>query len=215
MSKPNPAKIAVFGASGMIGQRIMREALDRGHHLTALVRDPTRIKTQHPHLAVHDADLLDAGSTAGVAQTHDVVISAYAPPPSHPEHLVDAAHVLLEAMLNNPGRLIVVGGAGLLEVSPGVSLLDTPDFLPEWKPVAIAHRDALKIYRDSDVNWTFVSPAALTEPGKRSGKYRVTTGKVLVDQNGVSRITAEDYAVAIIDEVETPHYKRTNFGVAY
>ncbi|HLZ57791.1 MAG TPA: NAD(P)H-binding protein, partial [Ktedonosporobacter sp.] len=110
---------------------------------------------------------------------------------------------------------IVVGGAGSLEVAPGLHLVDTPDFPAAWKPTALAHRDALEVYRKANLDWTYVSPAALIAPGERTGTYRTGTDKLLTDEKGESRISAEDYAIAILDEVEHPHFIRRRFTVAY
>ena len=112
-------------------------------------------------------------------------------------------------------RLIVVGGAGSLEVSPGVQLLETPEFPSAWKGVALAHRDALDAYRKSGLNWTYVSPAALIEPGRRTGQYRIGTDQLLKDEKGDSRISMEDYANAVVDEIEKPRFSRQRFTVAY
>lgn len=114
-------------------------------------------------------------------------------------------------------RLISVGGAGSLEVSPGMRLLDTPDFPSAWKPVASAARDALQVYRTEagDIDWVNVSPAAFIQPGERTGRYRTGTDQFVVDERGESRISAEDFAVAILDEVEQPKFHRTRFTAAY
>jgi putative NADH-flavin reductase len=115
-------------------------------------------------------------------------------------------------------RLVVVGGAGSLEVAPGKQLVEQPGFPVPWKPVALAHRDALAVYRASgepSVEWTYVSPAALIQPGQRTGKYRIGGDQLLVDAKGESRISAEDYAVAVVDELETRAHPRARIGVAY
>jgi putative NADH-flavin reductase len=113
-------------------------------------------------------------------------------------------------------RLVVVGGAGSLEVMPGVQLVDTLDFPAAWKPVALAHRDALAVYRlAEDLDWTYVSPAALIEPGRRTGLYRTGTDQLLVDDKGVSRISVEDFAAAMLDEIKKPRFLRRRFTVAY
>jgi putative NADH-flavin reductase len=114
-------------------------------------------------------------------------------------------------------RLIVVGGAGSLEVAPGVRLVDAPAFPAEWKGVGLAHSDALEVYRNSEaeVDWTYVSPPAIIEPGERKGNYRVGGDQLLADEKGDSRISTEDYAVALLDEVEKPRHLRGRFTVAY
>jgi hypothetical protein len=144
-------------------------------------------------------------------------VSAIGPGPGQDASvLLRAARGLLDGLRKSGvRRLIVVGGAGSLEVSPGVELADTTQFPAAWKPVADAHRAALAIYREEpDLEWTVVSPAAMIAPGVRSGHYRAGGDQLLVDSKGESRISAEDYAVAIADEVETPRHLRRRFTVA-
>ncbi len=211
-------KIAVFGASGMIGQRITQEALSRGHQVTALVRHPEKVTASHSNLTTQAADALDPASVAAAVAGHDVVVSAISPNGQEPRVLVDSAHSLLEGVERaGVRRLIVVGGAGSLEVAPGVQLIDTPEFPEAWKPGAQAHRDGMNIYRQSHspVNWTFFSPASFIAPGERTGEYRTATDQLITNEKGESRISAEDYAVALLDEVETPRFLRQRFTAAY
>ncbi len=132
--------------------------------------------------------------------------------------MVDAARAQI-AGLKAAGvkRLIVVGGAGSLEVAPGVQVVDTPEFPAAWKGIALAHRDALEVYRKEggELEWTYFSPPALIEPGERTGKFRVGSDQLLVDGTGQSQISAEDYAIALLDEVETPRHVRKRFTAAY
>ena len=211
-------KIAIFGASGMIGQRITQEALARGHQVTALGRSPEKVTASHPNLTVQAADALDPASIAAAVAGHDVVVSSISPNGQEPEVLVDSAHALLEGVERaGVRRLIVVGGAGSLEIAPGLQLVDSPDFPADWRPGALAHRDGLNIYRQSSgaVDWTFFSPAGFIAPGERTGKYRTDTDSLLTDEKGESRISAEDYAVALLDEIETPRFLRQRFTAAY
>jgi hypothetical protein len=213
-------KIAIYGSNGTIGQRILQEALQRGHTLTAIVRDPSRISAPSVNVTVVAGDVLDPSRMAEAVKGHDVVISAIGPklPSGDPQIVVKAAHSLLEGVAKaGVKRLIVVGGAGSLEVAPGVQLVDTPQFPEAWKPVALAARDALKVFQTAQttVDWTYLSPAALIEPSERTGRYRTGTDRLLVDEKGESRISAEDYAVALLDEVENPRHKRQRFTVAY
>jgi uncharacterized protein len=207
----------MFGATGTIGRRIAQEALARGHELTAIVPDPARLDLSHERLTVMNGDVLDAASVAAAVKGHDAVISAYGPGgAASPQTVVDAARSLIEGL----GRagvhwLVVVGGAGGLEVSPGVQLVDTPEFPEAWKPVALAHREALAVYRTADLDWTYVSPAALIAPGERTGRFRIGTDQLVIDDKGESRISAEDYAVALLDEVERPRFIRRRMTVAY
>jgi putative NADH-flavin reductase len=207
-------KITLYGASGMIGSRILTELLLREHHVTAVVRDPAKI-TQ-PGVVVKTGDVLDADRVAETARGSEAAISAYAPPPDATAKLSEATHALIAGLKHaHVRRLLVVGGAGSLDAKPGTPLVDTPHFPPQFKPYAVAHREALAILKQADLDWTCLTPAATIEPGKRTGIYR-TGGDILVtDQHGHSRISAEDYAVALVDELEKPHHIRQRFTLAY
>ncbi len=212
-------KIALFGASGTIGRRIAQEALARGHTVTAIVREPARMDLTHERLNVAQGDVRDADSVARLVAGYDVVVSAVGPARGSgepPQMLVEAARALV-AGLPRAGvrRLVVVNGAGSLEVSPGVQLLDTPSFPPAWRPGALAHRDALEVYRTADLDWTALSPANSIAPGQHTGRYRTGGDQLVANEQGESRISAEDYAVALIDEVETPRPLRQRFTAAY
>ncbi|HLV98470.1 MAG TPA: NAD(P)-dependent oxidoreductase [Ktedonobacterales bacterium] len=211
-------KIAVFGASGMIGQRVTQEALARGHQVTALVRHPENVTASHPNLTVQTADALDPASVAAAVAGHDVVVSSISPNSQGPSVLVASAHSLLEGVEQaGVKRLLVVGGAGSLEVAPGLQLVDSPEFPAAWRPGALAHREGLNIYRQSQgqVDWTYFSPANFIAPGERTGAYRTGTEQLVINDKGESRISAEDYAVALVDEIETPRFVRQRFTAAY
>jgi putative NADH-flavin reductase len=210
-------KIALFGATGNIGSRILHEALARGHEVTSIVRDPKRLSVSNTHLNVVRGNVLESGSVAATVAGHYVVISTVGPRNNEsPKMIVDAARSLVEG-LNAAGvrRLLVSGGAGSLEVAPGVQLLDTPEFPAAWKPVALAHREALAICRASSLEWTYLSPANEITPGERTGHYRTGTDQLIRDSGGKSLISMEDYAVAVLDEVEKPRFVRRRFTVAY
>jgi uncharacterized protein len=213
-------KIALFGATGTIGQRILREALERGHEVTAIARNPSRIGEQNARLQTIAGDVTDADSVAKVVAGHDVVINSIGP--SQPEDdlniVVDAAHSLLTGLSSaDVKRLLIVGGAASLEVAPGVLLIDAAEFPAAWKGIAQAQMDALDLYRtaQTDVDWTYISPAAFIEPGARIGVYRTGGDQLVVDEKGESRISTEDYAVALLDEVENPKHSRERFTVGY
>jgi hypothetical protein len=212
-------KIMLIGSSGMIGQRVLHEALNRGHHVTALVRDTSGTGEHRAELDYHTGDIFKPETIATAAVDHDVVVSAYGPGKGDPNLVVKAAHALIEALARvEPIRLIAVSGAGSLAVKPGVQLVDAPDFPAEWKAIALAHREALDVYRKAGMaqfDWTAVSPAALIEPGTRTGKYRTGTDQLLVDDKGKSYISAEDFAVAVVDEIEKPRFQAQRFTVAY
>lgn len=207
-------KVVLYGASGMIGSRILRELLSRGHEVTAVVRNTTKVTV--PHVSIRQGDVLDPESVTDTARGADAAISAYSPPADDTQKLITATKALLKG-LNAAGvtRLIMVGGAGSLEVAPGVQLFETPDFPPAWKPYGIAHRDALSVLKTSDLEWTNLSPGALSEPGERTGQYRTGRNSLVVDKNGESRISAEDYALALVDELEKAQHVRERFTVAY
>jgi putative NADH-flavin reductase len=210
-------KIALFGATGMIGSRIAAEAARRGHQVTALVRDPARVPAGVANLHAARADLLDAASVGAAVRGHDVVASAYAPPQSDLATLGNATHALVEgARAAGLKRVVVVGGAGSLEVAPGKQLVDTDGFPDAYKPIALAHRDALAYYHGvADLDWTFFAPAALIEPGERTGKFRTGANALIADADGNSRISAEDYAIAFVDELEQGRFIRQIATVAY
>ena len=211
-------KIALFGASGTLGQRILHEALERGHEVLALVRNPENSALDDPRVTARAVNVLNPSSIAEAVAGQDVVISTIGPAGNQPATVVvDAARSLLKGVAQaGVPRLITVGGAGSLEVAPGVLLMNTPDFPEGWKPIARAHSDALDIYRrEIHLNWTYASPAAFIAPGERTGKYRAGTDQLVTNEKGESRISAEDFAVAILDEVEKPRFDRQRFTVAY
>ncbi|GAA3474575.1 NAD(P)-dependent oxidoreductase [Nonomuraea roseola] len=200
-------KILLFGATGMIGQRIAAELGDRGHEVTGMSRSgPVR------------GDVAQAGE---LARGYDVVVSAIAPPRdgSEPEAPFLAANRALIDGVRAAGvrRLLTVGGAGGLEVAPGVSLVDTPGFPEIYKKEALAARAVYEqLYRKvDDLDWTYVAPAAEIAPGDRTGVFRLGGDQLLTDADGRSFITAEDFAVAVADEVESGEHPRRRITVAY
>lgn len=199
-------KIALFGAGGTIGSRIAKEAAKRGHSVTPISR-----KGQVR------ADATKPEEVAKAVRGHDAVVNATGPQAGEPvESLAAVARGVIEgAKKGGVKRLLVVGGAGSLEVAPGKRLVDTPQFPAAWKPVALAHAGTLDLYRKSDLDWTYLSPAALIAPGERTGKYRTGSDQLLTDAKGESRISAEDFAVAVVDELEKNRNVRKRFTVAY
>ena len=210
-------KIALFGATGMVGSRIAAEAARRGHQVSALVRNPERVPAEVANLKAARADLLDAASVAAAVRGHDVVASAYSPPGDDASVVATATRALLEGVrAAGVKRVVAVGGAGSLEVAPGKQLVDTEGFPDAYKKVALAHRDVLAYYRtQNDLDWTFFAPAALIAPGERTGVFRTGADTLLFDANGDSRISAEDYAVAFVDELEQGRFIRKIATVAY
>ncbi len=218
------ANIVIFGASGMIGRRATREALERGHHVTAVVRDPAKLTERHPNLAVESADIKDSTAVAEILLSAgaDVLIGAVAlrDPGSDPAAATAAmVSSLLEALRSLGDKapyLVLVGGAGSLFTAPGTRLIDLPDFPDAYKPEASAHATALATLRGvSDVKWTYVSPAEVIAPRERTGAFRLGGDDVVRDDDGASFISAEDFAVVLIDEAEKREHVGKRFTAAY
>lgn len=202
-------KVALIGASGNAGSRILAEALARGHQVTGIVRHPEKLPAQTGLTAVK-GDVFDAAGLAKLLAGHDVVISAVHFTASDPKALI--------ATVKQAGvkRYLVVGGAGSLEVAPGKDLVDQPDFPTLYHAEASQGRDFLRLLcGDKDLDWSFLSPSALFEPGARTGKFRLGGDQLLVDAAGKSWISMEDYAIALLDEVEKPQHSRRRFTVGY
>jgi putative NADH-flavin reductase len=209
-------KIAILGASGTIGQRILSEALGRGHEVKALLRATKDFVIVHPQLKVDVVDLFDADSIADGTADVEVVINATGAGRSGvvdvQQFFVDSTRAIIEGIKRaGDKRVIVVGGAGSLEVEPGVQLVDTPQFPDVAKPTAKAQSETLDMYRASDIDWTFFSPSATIRPGRRTEKYRTGKDQLLRNEQGESYISAEDYAYALLNEVEHPQYRRQRF----
>jgi len=212
-------KIALIGATGHVGSWILKELMSRGHAVTALVRDPAKLAGNAGVTPVV-ADVTDAAAVARAVAGHDVVISAYnsgwGDPAIYDKFLAGSRAIVAGAEVAGVGRLLVVGGAGSLEVAPGAQLVDQPQFPAEWKDGALAARDLLTELRgETALDWTFFSPAILSEDGPRTGKYRLGGDQLLVDEKGESRVSWADFAVAVVDEAEAGKHRRTRVAVAY
>jgi uncharacterized protein len=202
-------KIALIGPTGNVGSRINAELLRRGHEVAGIARHPERLPSQ-PHVTVKRGDANDEDGLAALLTGHDAVISAGRFVSVNPRALITAVKKA------GVKRLLVVGGAGSLEVAPGVQLVDTPNFPAAYKPEASAGRDFLNTLRgEQELNWTFLSPSALFAPGERTGKFRLGTDRLLIGGDGQSRISMEDFAIAFVDELETPRHPRQRFTVGY
>lgn len=209
--------IAIVGATGNIGRRIMAEALSRGHAVKAIVRPESREKLKgESSVAIAEGDIFDEVELAGVLDKDDVVISAYGPGNKTQEFVAGVRAQLDAVRRSSAKRFLMVGGAGSLQVKPGLQLMDVPDFPEDYRSIALVHRDALQMVREvEDVNWTNVSPSMSIESGERTTKYQLGTEDLLTDKNGDSRISIEDFAVAIVDEVQHPSFERKRFTVGY
>ena len=212
-------RIALIGATGFVGSAILKEALDRGHEVTAIVRHTEKLQS-HPKLHPQKGDIYNADEVARFVAGHDAVISAFNPGWSDPDiynHQVKGTRSIIDGVKKSGvKRLLFVGGAGSLEVKPGVQSVDTPDFPKEWKQGSLASREALnQLRKESGLEWSFLSPSADLSPGQRTGKFRLGTDQLLKDAKGESRISTQDYAMAMIDEVEKPTHIRQRFTVGY
>jgi putative NADH-flavin reductase len=211
--------IAIIGASGQIGAFIRDEALARGHQVTAIVRHPEKITVQNPYLTIVKADILK-DKVEELVKGHDAVISAYNPGWSNPdiynEQIKGYKAIISGVKKSGIKRLLVVGGAGTLEVAPGVQLLDKASFPENIKGGVLATREVLYMLRkEKELEWTFLSPPASIAAEERTGRYRVGKDQLLKNKEGESKISTQDYAVAMLDELENPQHIRERFTVAY
>ena len=202
-------KIAIAGASGRAGSRITAELAGRGHQVTGIARNPDKILA-HPNVTAVKGDANDRAELARLWAGHDVAISSIHFSASDAETLIGAAKD------SGVSRYLVVGGAGSLEVAPGVRLVTTPGFPAAYKAEAekgAAFLDRLR--QEKELDWTFLSPSAMIDFGSRTGKFRLGTDQLLVDAEGKSFISFEDFAVAMADEIERPAHRRARFTVGY
>ncbi|PSS59927.1 NAD(P)-dependent oxidoreductase [Ensifer sp. NM-2] len=214
--------IVVFGASGNIGSNIRREALSRGRRVTAVTRS-TDIEPEE-RLTLRKADIADASAVASIVKGHDAVISAYSPglrrhSAEEAAELIRDAHAALFVGVKQAGvrRIIIVGGVGSLEASPGVDVVDS-DFYPvEHKAHTLRNREILRSLKrgEHDLDWTYVSPPLSIKAGERTGTYRLGEDWLLRDEAGESRISEADFAIAILDELDQGQFIRRRFTAAY
>jgi putative NADH-flavin reductase len=231
--------IGVIGATGTIGSRIVTEALDRGHQVTAFSRDVSSLQENRENIRWKQVDVTETGSVAAVLPGLDVLISGFGPgnAASDPADAVAraiadpgiyarAATALLTALEGFPRvRLIVVGGAASLELEPGRVFADSDELLHaaidgfglprEYAAAMRGHGDALNLFRTSNRLWTYLSPAVEITPGERTGRFRIGGDQPVMDAEGRSRISAEDAAVAVLDEAEVPRFVQRRFTIGY
>jgi putative NADH-flavin reductase len=208
-------RITLCGATGQAGSRILTELLARGHQVTALVRETGKL-TPHAHLTEVQGSVADEAILVAACKGADALVSAYGPGPEHPELLIPATEQLLAAAkASGVPRFIFVGGAGALEVAPGVTLIASGHLPAEWLGIAQAHADALDLARNSGLNWTSLAPSAYFVPGERTGKFRLAKDSLIFDEQQNSRISFEDFAIALVDELENPQHERQRFTVGY
>jgi putative NADH-flavin reductase len=200
--------VALIGASGAAGSRALKELSDRGHAVTAIARHPEKI-ADLPNVTAKPGDVFDQAGLIALLRGHDVVISSVPFTASDPRILIDAVKAA------GVQRYLVVGGAGSLEVKPGVRLIDTPDFPEAYQAEAGGGAAFLDLLRqETELDWTFLSPSLQFGPGERTGKFRLGKDTLLTTETG-SRISFEDYAVALVNEIEKPAHSRQRFTVGY
>ena len=202
------ARIALVGASGRAGSRILKELSDRGHTITAIARNPEKIASL-PQVTTKKGDVSDKSGLAAVLKGHDAVVSAVHFASSDAKTLIEAVRAA------GVKRYLVVGGAGSLEVAPGKRLVDQPDFPAAYKTEALKGAEFLDLLKgEKELDWTFLSPSALFIKGERTSKFRLGKDALLASDKG-SSISFEDYAIALVDEIEKPAHSRQRFTVGY
>ncbi len=212
-------KIALIGATGYIGSAVLKEALDRGHQVTAIARHIEKLP-QRPNLTPQKGDVQDESQVVALVAGHEAVISAFSPGATakdiYSEHLSGYRNIIQGVKDAGVKRLLIVGGASSLEVAPGVQMIETPEFPEDWKPGALATREVLYMIRNEHgLDWTYLSPSMMIVPGERTGKFRLGKDQLLKDADGESHISLEDYAVAMVDELEIPKHTHERFTVGY
>ncbi len=210
--------IVLIGASGFIGSAILHEALGRGHHVTALVTRPEKIE-QQARLTALAADVMDVQKLTAQLAGADAVVSAFsghAQANTQDYYLDGVRKVITAAKEARVPRLLMVGGAGSLEVAPGVQLIDTPGFPDQYRATAEGARQALNLLRaEASLSWTMLSPSAVIAPGQRTASFRTGADQLITDADGNSAISVQDYALAMVDEIELAAHPRARFTVGY
>ena len=213
--------VVLIGASGFVGTAILNELLNRGQKVTAIVRDPTKVTASNPNLKVVQADVTDTDVLIEASKGKDAVISAYNPgwknPNIYEETLKNYPLIVDSVKKAGVERLLIVGGAGTLFYAPGKMVMDADDIpaklLPGIKSLGEFYLNTLR--KENDIDWIFLSPAANMTPGERTGKFRIGKDDLVVGVNGDSNISVEDYAVAMVDELEQKHHHKERFTIGY
>ncbi len=213
--------VVIIGASGFVGTAIVEEALTRGYQVKGIVRNPEKVTISNPNLKLIKADIMDAESLTELLKGEESVISAYNPGWTNPEIYDDTlkgyTSILKAAKNAGVKRLLIVGGAGSLYVAPNVRVMDTSTFpqeiLPGVKGLAKVLTDFL--LPEKDIDWVFFSPAGNIFPGERTAKFRLGKDNLIVDNDGNSNISVQDYAVAMIDELENANHHQERFTIGY
>ena len=213
--------VVLIGASGFVGTAILNELLNRGHKVTAIVRDLAKVTASNPNLKVVQADVTDTDVLIEASKGKDAVISAYNPGWKNPniyEETLKNYPLIVDSMKKaGVERLLIVGGAGTLFYAPGKMVMDADDvpakLLPGIKSLGEFYLNTLR--KENDIDWIFLSPAANMTPGERTGKFRIGKDDLVVGVNGDSNISVEDYAVAMVDELEQKHHHKERFTIGY
>lgn len=212
-------RITVFGAMGNIGRRVINESLARGYLVTAVSRTSDKFDQLDSRVLNKVADINNTKTVRALAENQDIIVSATRPPAGMENQLVHLAKSILEGLEDTNTRLMLVGGAACLTVpnSNGRLVYDDPNFVqPAWKDIAKACLNQYQLCKGhSNKHWTYMSPPAFIEPGFRTGNYRHQENELLMDDKGDSKITFEDFAVALLDEIENKKYQGSKFTVAY
>jgi putative NADH-flavin reductase len=202
-------KVALIGATGRIGSKITAELLGRGHSVTAIVRNPDKAPG-HANVKALKGDVTDPDSVAALVRGHDAVISSAPFNPGISVKVLEAVHK------SGVKRYIAVGGAGSLKAADGKLVMENPQIPVEWLPPIKEGSELLKLLRaDQQLDWTFFSPAVQIGPGERTGKFRLGGDEVVASADGKSSISYDDYAIALVDELENPKHVRRRFTIGY
>lgn len=213
--------VVLIGASGFVGNAILNELLSRGHKVTAVVRNPEKINVSNSNLEIVKTDIADTNAMVGICKGKEAIISAYNPgwtnPDIYEETLRNYPLILEAAKRSGAKRLLCVGGAGTLFCAPGLRVVDSgaiPDaIMGGVKSLGEFYLNTLM--NEKDIDWIFFSPAGTLESGKRTGKFRLGKDDLIIDENGISHISVEDYAVAMVDELENPKHHCERFTIGY
>lgn len=217
----NMKNVVLIGASGFVGTAILNELLNRGHKVTAIVRDAKKMTVSNPNLTIVEADVTDTDALKEAGKGKDAVISAYNPgwknPHIYEDTLKNYPLIVESAKQAGVKRLLIVGGAGTLFYAPGKMVMDADDvptqLLPGIKSLGEFYLNTLR--KEKDIDWIFLSPAANMTPGQRTAKFRIGKDDLVVDANGDSNISVEDFAVAMVDELEQEKHHKERFTIGY
>jgi len=212
-------KITVIGATGNAGSRVVSEALSRGHEVTAVVRNSTTTSSLPAGIKIITGDASNALDVTAFSTGQDVVISAIRPASGLESDVIPTTRALMDGLSKTKVRLLIIGGASTLTVpnTGGKTVIEDSNYLPvSARHIGKASAEQLEVcLAESRVDWVYLSPAAQFSPGERTGKYRLGTEELLIDDQGISKISMEDAAIALLDEAEQPKHHQTRFTVAY